>query len=283
MRNLKIALAGLMACFASAAQAQEKMVGIAYDKQLNLMAPASPVMEKLVNLHHGLLIVITVISLLVLALLVWVCVRYNEKRNPVPSKTSHNTLVEIIWTTVPVLILVAIFIPSLDLHYYMSDYTRSGKEEGKPVPEEEVMTLKVIGYQWYWGYEYPDHGGITFESYMKKDEDLLPGEPRLLATDNHVVIPVDTTVRVQMTASDVIHAWAVPSLGVKKDAVPGRLNETWFRATKEGIFYGQCSELCGVGHAFMPITVEVVSKEAFAEWVEGKKEAMAAQNKLASR
>lgn len=196
MRKLSVlgAFLGLVG-MAEGVFAQE-IIGIAHDKQLNFQAAASPVMERITHLHDGLLIVITVVTLLVLGLLIWICLRYNEKRNPIPSKTSHNTLIEIIWTVIPVMILVGFSIPSLDLHYYMSDYTRSGKEEGKPVPADDVMTLKVVGFQWYWGYEYPDHGGISFESRMLEDKELKPGQPRLLATDNNVVIPVDTTVRV---------------------------------------------------------------------------------------
>ncbi len=235
--------------------------GIARDWQLYFQQPASEIMQSLYNLSGGLHIIAAVISLLVLALLTVVILRFNEKRNPNPSKTSHNTVIEILWTTIPILILVAIAIPSLRLHYKMA------------YVEQPEMTLKVTGYQWYWNYSYPDHGGFSFDAYMIKDAEIKPenGEVRLLSTDNKVVVPVDTTIRVLMTAADVIHAWALPAMGVKKDAVPGRLNETWFRATKEGVYYGQCSELCGVNHGFMPIEVHVVSKEAFAAWVEQAK------------
>jgi cytochrome c oxidase subunit 2 len=235
--------------------------GHAHDWQLYFQEPASEIMQHLYNLSGGLHIIAAIISVFVLILLGIVVVRFNEKRNPTPSKTSHNTVIEILWTTIPILILVAIAIPSLRLHYKMA------------YVEQPEMTLKVTGYQWYWNYTYPDHGNFSFDSYMIKDADIKPenGEIRLLSTDNKVVIPVDTTVRVLMTAADVIHAWALPAMGVKKDAVPGRLNETWFRATKEGVYYGQCSELCGVNHGFMPIEVHVVSKEAFAAWVEQAK------------
>lgn len=247
-----------VACWALAvapAQAAEHAVGLAKHWQLNFQEPATPVMERLKELHNYLLILITVITLFVMALLAYVCVRFSRKNNPTPSKTTHNTLIEVAWTVVPVMILVGIAIPSLRLHYYMD----------RAVDPE--MTLKVTGFQWYWGYEYPDQDGLAFEAYMKKDEELVNNEPRLLATDKPVVIPVNTTVRVQMTAADVIHAWAMPAFGVKTDAVPGRLNETWFRATKTGIFYGQCSELCGVHHGFMPIEVRVVEKDVFDQWV----------------
>lgn len=246
-------------------------VGVARPWQLGFQDPASPVMEQLYHMHDFLLILITAISVLVLIALIYICLRFNRKANPVPSKTSHNTKLEIIWTVVPIIILVAIAIPSLRLHYYMEQDIN---------PE---LTIKVTGYQWYWGYEYPDQGGINFESRMKKDDELKPGELRLLTVDNRLVVPVDTNVRVLLTAADVIHAFAVPAFGIKKDAMPGRLNETWFKATKVGTFYGQCSELCGVGHGFMPIVVDVVSKENFATWVKTKqKEAGIDSTKTAS-
>lgn len=240
------------------ASAQEA-VGIAKPWQLGFQDAASPVMERLSNLHNGLLLYTIVgICIFVIALTFYIAIRFNRRANPVASKTTHNMLLEIVWTIIPVLILVAIFIPSIRAHYFM---------ERSP---EADLTLKVTGRQWYWSYEYPDFGNFGYDSYMVKDEDLKPGQHRLLEVDNRVVVPVNAVVRVQMTGADVIHAWAVPALGVKRDAVPGRLNETWFQATKEGVFYGQCSELCGVGHGFMPIAVEVVSREAFDTWVRGK-------------
>lgn len=243
--------------------------------QLNFQDPASPVMEKLVFTHDLLLVLITAISVFVLLAIIYICVRFNKKANPVASKTTHNVKLEVIWTVIPILILVAIAIPSLRLHYFMEDDV------------EAEMTLKVVGYQWYWHYDYPDHGNFGFDSYMKKKEDLKEGEHRLLAVDNHVVVPVDTKVRVLLTAGDVIHAWAMPAFGVKRDAVPGRLNSSWFKATKVGRYYGQCSELCGIGHGFMPIVVDVVSKEDFAAWVKEKQKAagidtQASENKNAS-
>jgi len=234
--------------------------------QMNFQPPASPMMEQLVHLHNGLLIMCFIVVAFVLVLLVYVCWRFSEKRNPVPSKTTHNTLIEVIWTVIPILILVAIVIPSWRLITYM-DKTY-----------EAEITLKTIGYQWFWGYEYMDgHGkGIAFESYMKTPDTteeslkLQEGEPRNLATDNDVYLPIDTNIRILTTAADVIHAWAVPAFGVKMDAVPGRINETWVRITKTGVYYGQCSELCGSQHAFMPIEVHAVSKEDYAKWVESK-------------
>ncbi len=231
--------------------------------QLNFQPPASPVMERIDAFHDMLLVIIFGISFFVLGLLAYICIRFNEKANPKPSKFTHNTLLEVVWTTIPVLILITIAIPSFRLLYFMDK------------AEEPEMTLKVIGYQWYWGYEYPDHGNIAFDSYMIKDEDLKPGQPRLLATDTNVVLPVDTTVRVLITAADVIHAWAVPALGVKMDAVPGRLNETWLKITKPGMYYGQCSELCGVYHGFMPIAIEALPKDKFEQWVKRKKKELA--------
>ena len=238
------------------AQAYE---GMAKPWQLNLQTPASPAMERLYNLHYGLLILIIAISVFVLIVMAFICIRFSRKHNPIPSKTTHNTLLEIIWTTIPILILVAIAIPSLQLHYYMQ----------RPVDTE--LTVKVVGYQWYWHYDYPD-GGFGFDSYIKKGNDLKPEDHRQLSVDNRLVVPVNTKVRVQITGADVIHSWAVPAFGVKKDAIPGRLNETWFEATQIGTFYGQCSQLCGVGHGFMPIVVEVVSKEDFAAWLAKKKQ-----------
>jgi cytochrome c oxidase subunit 2 len=220
--------------------------------QMNLQPPATPTMERLVAFHNQLLVIITLITLFVLGLLVYVMFRFNEKRNPTPSKTSHNTVIEVAWTVVPVLILVYIAIQSFPFLYF-ADRTAD--------PE---MTLKATGHQWYWSYEYPDHGGVAIDANLNWE---AAGEQRLLETDNHVVVPVNTRVRLLTTADDVIHAWAMPSFGVKLDSVPGRVNETWFEVLREGVFYGQCSELCGNGHAYMPIVVEAVSKEKFDAWI----------------
>lgn len=220
--------------------------------QMNLQPPATPTMERLVDFHNQLLVIITVITLFVLGLLVYVMFRFNEKRNPTPSKTSHNTLLEVAWTVVPVLILVYIAVQSFPFLYFAD---RTGEPE---------MTLKAIGHQWYWSYEYPDHGGVAIDANLNWE---ATGADRLLETDNRVVVPVDTKIRLLTTADDVIHAWAMPSFGIKLDSVPGRTNETWFEVMREGVFYGQCSELCGNGHAYMPIVIEVVSKAKFDEWV----------------
>ncbi len=248
-----LALAALDGGLVSAALAD----GMAVPRQMGLQEAATPVMEDLVSFHNFLLILITVIVLFVTGLLAYVIIRFNAKSNPVPSKTTHNTLVEVLWTVLPILILVAIAVPSFRLLY-----------KQLVIPEAE-LTIKATGYQWYWGYEYPDSADLSFESNMVPEADLN-GRPRLLAADNPLVVPVDTTVRVIVTGADVIHAFAVPAFGVKIDAIPGRLNETWFKATRTGIFYGQCSELCGSAHAFMPIEVHVVSKEEFTQWVAGK-------------
>lgn len=228
--------------------------------QLGFQPPASPVMEQLNDFHNLLLVIITGITLFVLALIIYVCVRFNRRTNPTPSQTSHNTLLEIVWTLIPVLLLVVIAIPSFKTLFYMEQN------------EASDMTIKVIGRQWYWQYEYPDHGGFGFDSYMLKEEDLKPGQKRLLEVDNPLVVPVNTKVRVLITGGDVMHSWAIPALGVKKDAVPGHTNETWFSINTPGMYYGQCSELCGVGHGFMPIALKAVSKEEFNEWVKSAKQ-----------
>ncbi|MEM9206176.1 MAG: cytochrome c oxidase subunit II [Pseudomonadota bacterium] len=227
-----------------------------YPWQLGFQDAASPVMERINDFHNFMLIIITAITLFVLALLVIVVVRFNQNKNPNPSKTSHNTAIEVAWTVVPILILLIIAVPSFRLLYYE-----------QTIPPADV-TVKAIGYQWFWGYEYPDQGIDEYSSIMLEDDELGPEDPRLLAVDNEVIVPVGKNVRVIVTAGDVIHNWAMPAFGVKKDAVPGRLNETWFRADREGVYYGMCSELCGVRHAFMPIAVRVVSEEQFAAWAE---------------
>ena len=254
--------------FVAAAQAAE---GMAKPWQLNFQTPATPVMEQFYSFHHYLTIMAVVVSVFVCALLVYVCIRFRKSANPVPSKNTHNTLIEIIWTVVPVIILVVIAVPSFRLHFDCV-HSIGCAEDGEPV--EPDLTLKVVGYQWYWNYEYPDHG-IQFDSYMKKEEDLKKGEPRLLKVDNPIYVPVNANVRVLLTGGDVIHDFAMPAFGLKQDAVPGRLNETWFRAEREGTYYGQCSELCGRLHGFMPIEIHVVSQEEFDEWVAKAKERFA--------
>ena len=223
--------------------------------QLGFQEAASPVMVLIESFHDFMLIIIISIGAFVTALLIYVALKFNEKANPVPTKTTHHTILEVVWTVVPILILVVIAIPSFKLLYYMDKTT---------TPE---MTLKVTGSQWYWSYEYPDHGKIAFDSQMIPDNELKPGQLRLLEVDNRVVVPVDTNIRVLLTSNAVIHAWAVPAFGIKIDTVPGRMNETWMRVIKPGVYYGQCSELCGINHGFMPIAVQAVSKADFAKWV----------------
>ena len=235
------------------------MAETAYNWQMGFQPAASPVMQQLTSFHHTLLILITGITLFVLALLLYIMVRFNSRANPTPSTTTHNTALEIIWTVIPIIILVVMAIPSFRLLY-----------QEDVVPESE-MTLKMTGNQWYWNVEYPDQNALTFDITMLEDADRPADSPRLLSVDNEIVVPVDTTIRVQTASADVIHAFAMPVMGVKIDAVPGRLNETWFHATREGTFYGQCSEICGARHGFMPITLKVVSKEAFAAWLEEAK------------
>ncbi|QQP90069.1 cytochrome c oxidase subunit II [Skermanella sp. TT6] len=247
---------------AGAALAQgQPAVGEPHSWQLGLQASASPVKEQLTDFHNLLLVVITGITLLVLALLIYVMVRFNAKANPNPTRTSHNTILEVAWTVLPVVILVVIAVPSFKVLYFMDK------------AENAEMTLKVIGHQWFWEYQYPDHEDLTFSSYMIPDDEIQPGQRRLLEVDNRIVLPVDTNIRIIVTAGDVLHSWAMPSLGIKKDAIPGRLNETWARIDREGVYYGQCSEICGTNHGYMPIAIEAVSKERFAQWlVEAKEE-----------
>jgi len=250
---------------AGAAEAAET-VGLARPWQLGLQDSVTSIMDRVHDFHTLLLIIITAITLFVMALLIYVMMRFNAKSNPTPSRTTHNTVVEVVWTVVPILILLVIAIPSFKLLYYQERI------------ENPEVTIKAIGHQWYWSYEYPDHGGFSFDATMIQDKDLKPGQQRLLETDNRIVLPVDTTVQVLITAGDVIHAWTIPAFGVKKDAMPGKINAVWFKTRKEGVYYGQCSELCGTLHGFMPITVEVVSKEKFAAWTEEAKKKFAARD-----
>ena len=251
MATIALAAAGITLATGGAAFAE---LGQPEPWEWHLQASGSPVMDNIVWFHDFLSVLIIVITLFVLALLVVVVVKFNAKANPVPSRTTHNTLIEVAWTLVPVLILVGISVPSFRLLFLELD-----------VPKAD-MTIKATGKQWYWSYAYPDNGKFEFDSLMAADK-----QPRLLGVDNEMVVPVNKVVRVQVTGADVIHAFAMPAFGVKIDAIPGRLNETWFKATKTGMYYGQCSELCGKDHAFMPIAVRVVSDQEFASWVETAK------------
>lgn len=254
-----------MLSFSAAAQT---VTGQPYPWQLGLQAAGDERMDDIIGLHNFVLYIITIVCLFVLALLVWIMVRYNAKANPTPSATTHNTTLEVLWTVIPVLILVAIAIPSFRLLYF------------EDVIPKTDMTVKAIGKQWFWSYEYPDNGNFTFDALITPDRRSAPvvpdGPPRLLGTNNHVMVPVGKTIRLITTGADVIHSWAIPAFGVKIDAVPGRINQTWFKPTREGIYYGECSELCGARHAFMPITVEVVSQAAFDTWVAEAKTKFAA-------
>ncbi|MGA7804334.1 cytochrome c oxidase subunit II [Bradyrhizobium sp.] len=228
--------------------------------EYSLQQSGSPVMDQIHWFHSVVLAIITVITLFVLALLVIVIVKFNAKANPVPSRTTHNTLIEVAWTLIPVLILVGISVPSFRLLFLELD-----------VPKAD-LTIKATGKQWYWSYAYPDNGKFEFDSLLACDETREKCQPpRLLAVDNEIVVPVNKVIRVQVTGADVIHSFAVPAFGIKIDAIPGRLNETWFKADKTGMYYGQCSELCGKDHAYMPIAVKVVEDQEFATWVDAAK------------
>jgi cytochrome c oxidase subunit 2 len=232
-----------------------KLNASATDWQLSFQNPATDLMKEVITLHNGILIVMTVITLFVLFLLFYVSFRFSAKRNPVPSTTTHNTIIEILWTAIPIVILVVMAIPSFKLLY---------KQEKS---DSYDMTVKVIGHQWYWEYEYPDHGNFYFESYMIEEEDLQKGDLRLLTVDNPLVIPANKNIQILITAGDVLHSWAMPSMGIKTDAVPGRLNETWINVKEPGTYRGQCSEICGRGHGFMPVVVKVLPENEFMAWV----------------
>jgi len=226
--------------------------------ELGLQPAASLSAERIDSFHSLLLWIITLITLFVLGLLLYVMWRFRASKNPVPTRTSHNTLIEVLWTVVPIMILVIIAIPSFKLLYYV-DKTHDAE-----------LTLKAIGHQWYWSYEYPD-SKVSFDAMMIEDADLKPGQLRLLDTDNRVVLPIHTNIRLLIASTDVIHAWTVPPLGININAVPGRLNETWVNIEREGVYYGQCFQLCGINHGFMPIAIQAVSKDAFANWLDDKK------------
>ena len=265
--------AGVAVAVLASAGAALAGLGQPSDWQIGLQDSATPVMDEVVWFHDFLLWIISIITAFVLALLVAVIVKFNSRANPVPSRTTHNTLLEVAWTLIPVLILVAIAVPSFRILFYQLH-----------TPQAD-LTIKATGKQWFWSYSYPD-SKFEFDSLMMSEKerqaalakDPKAQVPRLLAVDNEVVVPVNKVVRVLVTGADVIHAFAVPSFGVKIDAIPGRLNETWFQAKREGIYYGQCSELCGKDHAFMPIAVRVVSEQAFAAWLEQAKKKYAGQD-----
>ena len=261
-------LAMAMVAILTGAQAALAGLGQPSPWQVGLQQSASPVMDNIIWFHDFLLYIITGIVGFVLVLLVVVMVRFNARTNPIPSRTTHHTLIEIAWTLIPIVILMFIAVPSFKLLFLQLN-----------VPAAD-LTVKATGKQWYWSYSYPDNGQFEFDSLMLKEGERKEGQPRLLAVDNEMVVPVNKTVRVITTGSDVIHSFAVPSFGIKIDAIPGRINETWFTATREGVYYGQCSELCGKDHAFMPIAVHVVSEQAFSAWVEEAKKKYARDEAL---
>ncbi len=242
-------------------------IGLSENWQLSFQEPATDLMSDIISFHSYILMpIISGISILVLLLLLYIAFRFNSSRNQVASTTTHNTVVEILWTVIPVVLLIIIAIPSFRLLYV-----------SETIPKAD-LTIKAIGNQWYWSYEYPDYGDIVFDANMLNDDELSDPKLRLLETDTQIVVPINKVVKLQITSNDVLHAWTIPAFGVKMDAVPGRLNETWFKANKEGIFYGQCSELCGPKHAFMPINVKVVSQTDFEDWINFAKEEYASNN-----
>ncbi|MBL8690436.1 MAG: cytochrome c oxidase subunit II [Rhodospirillaceae bacterium] len=231
--------------------------------QLGFQEPASLVKLRIHDFHDFLLVIITLITIFVLALMVYICWKFRKSANPTPSKTAHNTTLEVLWTVIPVVILVVVAVPSFKLLYY-----------GDRTPNPE-MTLKVVGHQWYWSYEYPDLGEVKFDSNIVAAADLKPGQKRLLDVDQPVVLPINTNVRIQFASTDVMHSWFMPALGVQVYTTPGRLNEGWVNITKEGTYYGQCNQICGVNHGFMPIKVQALSKDAYAKWAEEAKKKFA--------
>jgi cytochrome c oxidase subunit 2 len=262
LKKIGAGLAGVGA-LASATLWATAASALPYNWEMGFQPPASPVMDQIESFHQELLVIIIAVSAFVLALLVWIAVRYNARRNPIPSKTAHNTLLEVAWTLIPVIILVIIAIPSFRLLYF---------EAAIPTPD---LTIEAIGKQWFWSYQYPA-SKIAFDSLgLTDDAAAKAGEPRLLGVDNAIWVPVNKVVEVDTNGADVIHSWAVPQFGVKMDAVPGRINKTWFKATQIGTFYGECSELCGARHAFMPIEVHVVSDADYATWLAGAKKKFA--------
>ncbi len=253
----------------AAAHSAEEAIGLPHPWQMGMQETVTSFGRDMSAFHHNLLILVSAVCVLVAALLLIAMFRFSEKRNPVPSRTTHHTLLEVVWTIVPVLILVAVAVPSFRL-----------LRDQLTIPKPDVV-VKVTGLSWYWNYEYPpDQGGFKFDSILVQDENLKPTDRRLFTVDNEMVVPVDKVVKIQVTSADVIHSWAVPAFGLKMDAIPGRLNEIWFKADREGVYHGQCSELCGNGHAYMPITVRVVSNEAYAAWIADakKKYAFATQS-----
>ena len=245
-------------------------VGAPSDWQVNLPDSVTPMLDQMKSFNELVLIIIVAIVVFVMILLAWVMIRYRESAHPVPSRLSHNSTLEVLWTIVPVLVLVVIAIPSFRLLFRQFDF-----------PKPDVV-VKATGKQWYWSYEYPD-AKVAFDSYPVDDKDLKPGQLRNLSVDNEMVVPVNKVVQVLITGGDVIHQWVVPSFGSRADGIPGRINRTWFIAREPGIYYGECSALCGQGHAYMPIAVKVVSDDDFGKWISDKqKSASLSKNQVAT-
>ena len=258
------ALSAIAAMWSAGSAKAQPIVGVPHDWQMGFPAPYTPLMERVEALNDLLLVIISLICAFVLALLVYAVVRFHASRNPTPTTTTHNTVIEIAWTVIPILILVIIAIPSFRLLYYGDKAT------------DAAFTVKVVGHQWYWSYEYPDQGNFSVDSRILSEADRVkqkPQVPRLLAVDEEMVIPKDTTIRVIGTAADSMHGWTVWGFGIKKTVIPGRLNEGWIRVPVEGYYFSQCSQICGNNHSYMPIAVRVVSQDEFNKWVEQKKKA----------
>jgi cytochrome c oxidase subunit II len=274
MRFLKRPLAAWFVAMISALLAGPAMAQAPRPWEMGMQPAFSPMKREIIDLHNLVLVLITLITIFVGALLVWVCVRYNEKRNPVPSQTSHHTGLEIAWTVIPVLILVIMAIPSFRLIYYL---------DRTPNPD---MTIKVTGHQWYWEYSYPDQGNVDIESRYIADEDLKPGQLRLLDVDNQLVIPTGKKIRVLTNSADVIHSFFIPALGAQRYAIPGRTIEMWIQADKPGVYYGECNQICGQNHSKMPIAVHAVTDAEFKTWIDQAKKSAGIvppnPNKLAS-
>ena len=263
-KTFALIIAGTLGLIANSANAEVVMRSKPW--QLWLQDPMSPTAERVVALNEFLMWIEVAIVIFVLALMCYILIRFNEKANPEPSKTTHNTLLEVVWTALPIVILVIVSIPSLKTLYF-ADHT-----------QEAEMTLKVTGNQWYWSYSYPDYEDLEFDSTFVDDEDLEAGQPRLLTVDNPVVLPAGTNIRLLLTSNDVIHNWAIPSLAVKLDTTPGRTNETWVNINEPGDYYGMCSELCGVNHGRMPIHIKAVPKAEFAKWLVKAKDEFASNS-----
>jgi cytochrome c oxidase subunit 2 len=260
-RTIAVVACGFLSLTIAPFASAQGVVGAPRAWEMGMQRSFSPIKDRIIDLHDLVLAIITVITLFVAVLLMWVAYRYNSRRHPTPSQTSHNTVLEIAWTVLPVLILVVIAIPSFRLIYY---------QDRTPDPD---MTIKVTGHQWYWEYSYPDQGNVDVESRYVGDDDLKPGQLRLLDVDNQMVVPVNKRIRILTTSTDVIHSFFIPSFGVQRYAIPGRTIETWLEANAIGTFYGECNQICGQNHSQMPISIRAVSEADFKTWVEQARKA----------